>query len=149
MSDNISIHDHMDHQRWLLEHGFINDLHKDNLYMYGAIAHKDINALELDVNIEKKIITYTMFCTSSLLGKIVKYKQLSQSKNLYGLWKFKRLLKKEGNLNFKFLLDKFVIDYCGPKWKVELNLKDYKSYEDGFDEEESKESGAADKQLSP
>ena len=149
MSDNIDINDHMDHQRWLLSHGFINDLHKDNLYMYGAIAHKDISALELDIDVEKKTVTYSMYCTTSLLGKIDKYKQLSTSKGVFGLWKFKRLLKKEGNLNIKFLLNKFVKDYCGPAWQVELSLKDYKNYEDGFEKEETKEGGAADKQPSP
>jgi len=149
MSENLSINDHMDHQRWLLEHGFINDLHKDNLYMYGAIAHKDIQALELDIDTSKKLITYRLYCSTSLLGKIEKYKQLSKSKSIFGLWKFKRLLKKEGNLNITFLLGKFVKDYCGPKWRVAVDLENYKDYKDGYEEKETTESGEVDKQPSP
>ena len=115
--------------------------------MYGAIAHKDIQALELDIDPSRKLITYRLYCSISLLGKIEKYKQLSKSKGIFGLWKFKRLLKKEGNLNITFLLDKFVKDYCGPKWRVAVNLEDYKDYKDGYEEEKTKESGTADKQL--
>lgn len=139
MGNKIEINDHVDHQRWLLEHGFINDLHKDNLYMYGAIAHKDIKGLQLDIDVSNKIVTYSIYCDTSLLGKIDKYKRLSQSKGILGLWRFKRLLKKEGNLNFKFLLNTFVKDYCGPKWQVKLNLEDYENYEDGFKEQEQEQ----------
>jgi len=136
MSNGLEINDHVDHQRWLIEHGFINDLHKDNLYMYGAIVHKDIGAVELDVDCENKKVSYTIYCKNGLLGKIEKYKQLSESKGMLGLWKFKRLLLREGNLNIKFLLNNFVKDYCGPKWKAVIELKDYKDYVDGYEEQE-------------
>jgi hypothetical protein len=144
MSNDIDIHDHIDHQRWLLEHGFINDLHKDNLYMYGAIVHKDVNAVELDINVEKKLIKYHLYCDKGLLKKINKYEQLSNSTGVIGLWRFKRMLTKEGNLNIKHLLSNFVKDYCGPKWRVELDLKDYRDYKDGYEEQET--SREADKQ---
>lgn len=147
MSDKLDLYDHIDHQRWLLENGFINDLHKDNLYMYGAIIHKDIQALQLNIDVSKKIVKYELYCDESLLKKIDKYKELSQSTGVFGLWRFKRVLLKEGNLNIKHMLDNFVKDYCGPKWKVQLSLKDYRDYKDGFEEQEkSKEDRAADKQ---
>lgn len=134
MSDKLGIDDHIDHQRWLLDHGFINDLHKDNLYMYGAIIHRDIAAVEIEINCDKKTVGYCIYCDRKLLRKLDKYERLSKSRSVLGLWRFKRLLKKEGNLNFKRLLDNFVKDYCGPKWAVELELKDYREYKDGFEE---------------
>jgi len=135
-NDTNDIHQHIDHQRWLLEHGFINDLHKDNLFMYGSIVHPDVEAVDMDIDIEKKLISYKVFVKSSLLTRIDKYKQLSQDTTVVGMWRFKRMLKKEGNLNLKHLLNQFVGDYCGPKWSVNLVLKDFKDYEEGFKAEE-------------
>jgi hypothetical protein len=147
MSDEFQIYDHIDHQRWLLEHGFINDLHKDNLYMYGAIVHKDVQAVQLDIDVERKRVVYHLYCDKSLLNKIEKYQRLSESTGLFGLWRFKRMLTKEGNLNIKHLLSNFVKDYCGPKWRVQLDLNDYRDYKDGFEEEQKQEeSREADKQ---
>lgn len=134
--DKMHIHDHIDHQRWLLDHGFINDLHKDNLYMYGAIVHKDVMAVEVKVDCEKKLVSYDLYCDASLLKKITKYIELSKSDTVIGLWRFKRLLLKEGNLNIEFLLNNFIKDYCGPKWRAEVNLKDFNGYEEGFREQD-------------
>ena len=46
--------------------------------MYGAIVHKDIEALEIDINCEKKFVKYDLFCKSSLLKKIDKYKNIEK-----------------------------------------------------------------------
>lgn len=147
MSDKLELNDHIDHQRWLLEHGFINDLHKDNLYMYGAIVHKDIQALQIDINAEKKLIVYELYCDKSLLKKVKKYERLSKSTGLFDLWRFRRMLIKEGNLNIEHILNNFVKDYCGPKWRAQLKLKDYREYKDGFEEQkETKEYQETDKQ---
>lgn len=147
MSDKLDLYDHIDHQRWLLEHGFINDLHKDNLYMYGAIVHKDVQALQIDIDPARKLVRYELYCDKSLLAKIKKYELLSKSNGLFGLWRFKRMLMKEGNLNIKHILNNFVKDYCGPKWRAELDLKDYRDYKDGFEEQQKEqENRAVDKQ---
>lgn len=149
MSEKLGINDHIDHQRWLLDHGFINDLHKDNLYMYGAILHRNVQAVELDIDCNIKTVTYRIYCENRLLRKLDKYDKLSKSNSVIGLWRFKRLLEKEGNLNFKHLLGNFVKDYCGPKWKVELSLKSYKEYKDGFEEQQKQEDSAVNQQLNP
>ena len=143
-TDNVD--QHVDHQRWLLEHGFVNDLHKDNLFMYGSIVHIDVMAVQVDIDVESKKILYDLYVKSSLLDKIAKYKELSQSTSITGLWRFKRMLKKEGNLNLKHLLMQFVNDYCGPKWLVEVKLRDYKDYEEGFKEKEKTRDDKVDKQ---
>ena len=32
------------------------------------------------------------------------------------------------------ILSSFVKDYCGPKWNIKLEIKDFSGYEDGFKE---------------
>src|SRR5690348_10481022 len=81
--------DHIDHQRWLMENGFINDLHKDNLYMYGAICHLEIEAVEVRVDVTKKVVEYDLYMSNALLKKVALYEELSKSKSIIGLWRFK------------------------------------------------------------
>lgn len=124
--------DHVDHQRWLIENGFINDLHKDNLYMYGALCHKDINAVEVRIDINNKVVEYDLYMSKSLFKKVRSYIQLSKSDTIFELWKLKRLIKNNGNLNFSLILSNFVRDYLGPKWRTVANYKDIADYEEGF-----------------
>jgi hypothetical protein len=133
----MEINDHIDHQRWLIDNGFINDLHKDNLYAYGAIVHKDVKAVELHVDAANKVINYEIFVDDRLLKKLDRFKKLSKSTSIIDLWFLRRLLKKEGNLNFQNIIATFVTTYLGPKWKVSLNVKDFKDYDDsGYQSEE-------------
>lgn len=136
--------DHIDHQRWLMENGFINDLHKDNLYMYGAICHLEIEAVEVKVDVANKVATYDLYMSSNLLKKVELFNSLSKSTSIIGLWRFKRLVQKEGNLRFGAVLTNFVKDYLGPKWSVVTNLKDIRDYEEGF-KSETGASAPADK----
>jgi hypothetical protein len=125
---DLNLNDHLDHQRWLINNGFINDLHKDTLFMYGSIVHKDVKSLEVQIDKDKRLVSYTAFVESKLLKKIEKYNELKQSASIWGLWCFKRMLKKEGNLDLRFIVDKFVKDYCGPDWSATLETKDISTY---------------------
>ena len=129
--DDTNIDDHMDHQKWLLNNGFINDLHKDNLYMYGGIVHSGIKAVELDIAAMEKKVSYTLFCSKKLIKNISKWHTLKNSTNVLDLWGFKRLLKKEGTLDFNHLISGFVKDYCGPAWKIKIEIKGIHKYEEG------------------
>ncbi len=142
----------VDHERWLLNSGLASESAKNQLFLYGSIVHIDVQAVELDLNFEKKQVSYQIYVDKKLLNKHLKYLKLSTSKGLWGLWKFRRMLKKEGNLNFEHLLNQFVKSYCGPKWSVNISTMDYSSYVDGFgedgDEKESAESNFSDNQQS-
>ena len=127
--------EHIDHQRWLLNNGLPNDVHKDTLFMFGSIVHRDVRAVEVALNPEKKTVGYVLYLDSVTLKTIDLYERLSKSTSIIDLWRFKRLLKKEGNLNISHLLSKFVKDYCGSNWQTELELKDYGDYEEGFNKE--------------
>lgn len=131
--DKLDTKDHIDHQRWLMENGFINDLHKDNLYMYGAICHLNIEAVEVRADVNTKTVEYDLYMGQKLLKKVELFDRLSKSTKIVDLWRLKRLIKKEGNLNFYSVLSNFVKDYLGPKWNVRTHLKDITKYEEGFD----------------
>lgn len=140
------LQDMLDHQRWLIGNGLFTDLAKDNLYLYGSLLHTDIEAMHVVIDAEQRIITYNLYVKPSLLKTIAHFNTLSQSTGILDMWRFKRLLKKEGNLNFLPLLNRFVRDYCGPKWAAALHIEDVAHYVDGPDEQRVGESTESDKQ---
>jgi hypothetical protein len=122
----------LDQHRWLMNNGLINDLHKDTLYLYGTLVHKDVQAVELSIDVESKSLSYIIYVGTSLYKSYMTYQELRTTTTVFGLLRLKFLLKRMGNLNFMAILNSFVKDYCGPNWKVGLEIKDFKYYEDGF-----------------
>ena len=122
----------IDQQRWLLNNGLITDTVKDQLFFYGSIIHPDVQAVEVELTPEEKCVSYTVYFTKKALKKIEKYNKLSTSTSLFGMWRFKRLLKKEGSLNFQSMLSRFVKDFCGPTWSTKLTLIDFDVYVDNI-----------------
>ncbi len=123
--DDKQLAEYLDQSRWLLNNGMANENVKNQLFMFGSIVHKDVQALEVDITPEAKLVKYSIFIKSDIIKKIGKYKELSVKTDLIGMWRFKRFLKKEGNLNFTGILNKFVKEYCGPKWSVEVEINDF------------------------
>ena len=138
-SNKESVEQMIDHQRWLMNNGLSNDIVKDQLYLFGAIVHKDIQAVELDVDFSKKLVSYKLYADRSLLKKISKFNTLSKSNSIFGLWRLKRLVKSEGNLNFASIVRRFVGDYLGPKWNSTVEIKNIAEYVDGYAQEAGKE----------
>lgn len=132
--DSKALAEFLDQHRWLLNNGLVNDGIKNQLMFYGSIVHKDVQAVELDINLEQKSVHYTIYIDKYLLNKVQKYERLSRSTGLFGMWRFKRLLKKEGNLNFNHILNKFVKEYCGPNWAAGVEIKDIANYVEGYSE---------------
>jgi hypothetical protein len=63
--------------------------------------------------------------------------------------RFKRLYKKERNLDFAALIDRFIKDYLGPKWVSSVEVKDTRDYKEGYELKEEKiETSADSDQLS-
>jgi len=122
--------EYVDQQRWLLNNGLITDSVKNQLFFCGSIVHKDVQAVELSIDPEKKIVLYTIYVTEDLNKKINLYNKLIKSTGLIDMWRFKRLLKKEGSLDFAKVLNKFVIDFCGPKWSTKAEVVNFSEYVD-------------------
>lgn len=134
--DNVS--DHLDHQRWLIDNGFINDLHKDSLYLYGSLVHKDVKAVYCCVDVQTKLVKYEIYLDSKTLKKYNKFnqfvsKQLSKDSGIIDMWLFKRFIKNNGSFDFKNILDNFVKSYLNKAWSTELQIKHIDDYEEGFD----------------
>lgn len=144
--EQMPLKDFVDHQRWLIDNGLFTDLAKDNLYLYGSLVHKDVQALHVIIDTNNSVIKYLLYVEPSLLKKISRFRRLSASTGLLDMWRLKRLLIKEGNLNFLPILNKFVKDFCGSKWKAELQIEDVAQYVDGLDELRPDESKESDKQ---
>ena len=130
--DSAKLSEYIDQQRWLINSGLITDGVKNQLFMCGSIVHKDVQAVELDVKVEEKVVEYKIYFNKRILDKVAKYKELSTATSLFGLWRFKRFLKKEGSLDFRNVLNKFVSDFCGPKWSATIELKDFDVYVDNI-----------------
>ena len=140
---------YIDQRRWLLSNGLVTDDVKNQLFMCGSIVHREIQAVELDIVPEQKLVKYRVYVGADLLDKIQLYHRLSKSNGIFAMWRFKRLLKKEGSLDFQAVLGKMVKDYCGPSWSVVAETLDFNTYVDGFEEQGEKAGeGQSDNKLS-
>ena len=122
------IAEYLDQQRWLINNGLMSDSLKNQLFFCGSIVHKDVQAVEVSFEPEHKAVEYKIYVPTQLLKKISKYNKLSTGKSVFDLWRFKRFLKKEGNLNFTAILNRFIKDYCGTKWTVKVEILDFSTY---------------------
>lgn len=132
--DNAKLTEFIDHNRWLLNNGMISDATKNHLFMYGSILHKEVLAVELAVDAAKKLVLYQVFVPPTLLKKYKDFQQLRLSKGILSLWRLRRLLKKNGNLDFSSMINNFVKDYCGNGWSAEVSVLSYSGYMDGYSE---------------
>jgi hypothetical protein len=131
--DSQDLTEFLDQQRWLLNNGLITDSVKNQLFFCGSVVHSNVQAVELSIEAENKKVNYTIYVDKDLLKKIDKYNSLVSSKTLLKMWLFKRFLKKEGSLDFQSILNKFVKDFCGPKWSASVNVVDYNNYIDSIE----------------
>ena len=131
--DPSKIAEMMDQERWLLNSGLVSESTKNQLFFCGSIVHKDVKAVECSISVETKTVSYQIFVPSSLLKKVQKYEKLAKSDKLFDLLRVRHILKKEGDLNFKGILSKFIKDYCGGKWSTTVEILDFDKYFDGDD----------------
>lgn len=139
--DNKELMSYVDNQRWLMNNGLFSEPAKNQLFMYGSIVHPDVRAVELDINVEDKELSYSIYLPRSIMKKIHKYEKLSKSTGFWGLRRFRNFLKKEGDLNLQAILQGFVLDYCGPGWQVNLEVDDIANYSEEPSEPEGDQAG--------
>lgn len=126
--DSKAMAEYLDQERWLINNGLMSDSAKNQLFFCGSIVHKDVQAVEVNIDVDAKIVSYQIFVPKALLAKISKYNELSTKKDLISLWRFQRILKKEGNLNLNGILMKFIKDYCGSKWTSKTEILDFEKF---------------------
>jgi hypothetical protein len=146
---DINLEEYVDQRRWLLNNGLVTDDVKNQLFFCGSIVHKEVQAVELELEAEKKLVSYKIYVDTALINKIAKYHVLSKSTSLFGMWRFKRFLKKEGSLDFQQILTTMVKDFCGSKWNVTVQVVDFNSYVEQLGEQsETDSSGQLSNQQS-
>ncbi len=123
----------LDQQRWLLNNGLITDSVKNQLFFCGSIVHSEVQAVEVDIHPEQKQVEYVIYVYKDVLKQIETYKKLSTATSLFGMWKFKRFLKKNGAMDFQSMLSRFVSDFCGPKWTTKVTVSDFDVYVDSIE----------------
>lgn len=119
-------------QRWLLNNGLVPDSVKNQLFFYGSIVHTEVQAVEVKIRPERKTVDYIIYIKKDLMGKLATYKKLSAATSLFGMWRFKRFLKKEGSLDWQSMLNSFVRDFCGREWVARLTVADFDAYIDSI-----------------
>lgn len=140
--------EYIDQQRWLLNNGLVTDDVKNQLFFCGSIVHRDVQAVEMDLEPDNRFVNYKIYVNKDLIKKIDLYKDLSTATGLIGMWRFKRLLKKEGSLDFQKVLSKFVSDFCGSKWITTVEVIDFDKYVDDISEDigDDRENGIRNRQ---
>jgi hypothetical protein len=127
---NTISNEYLDQHRWLINNGLFTDNTKDTLFMYGSIVNKLITAVELSVDSDTKHISYVLYAAPSLIKAYNKYHELKLSSSLWAMWRIKRLLSRNGNLEFQQIISAFVKTYCGPGWTASMQLKASSDYEE-------------------
>jgi hypothetical protein len=120
--------EYIDQQRWLMNNALITDGAKNQLFVFGAIVHKNIHAIEMDLKVESKTVIYHLYVQPRLHRALRLYDRLFPSQSIFNMWRLRRLLRKEGNLNFSGMLNQFVKDFCGPQWKAEVDVRLARDY---------------------
>lgn len=135
--EDIELTKMIDQERWLLNNGLVSDSVKNQLFFCGSIVHKDVQAVEVKIVPETKVVEYIIYVPDRLIKKIEEYHSLAVSQSTFGMWKFKRLLKKEGCLDFQKVLSAFVGEYCGYKWSATATVLSFDAYVDSLEDEDA------------
>lgn len=145
--DKKELMEYVDNQRWLMNSGLFTDSAKNQLFTYGTLIHREVRAIEVDIDPEKKVVSYKAFFDKRMLKKIEKYEKLSKETGFWGLRSFKKFLEKEGDLNFRNILTGFVRDFCGPGWSVSLEVLDFDGYIEGYEDEQDSDRQVGDRET--
>lgn len=120
----------LDHLRWLANNGILTDSAKNNLYVYGSIVHKDVQAVHLSIDTAKRHLNYIVYLPEHVMVAKRRIDYLKLKKGVLNLFILRYLLKKYGSLDMQTPLNNFVHDYIGPSWQVNLTLDIIDNYKD-------------------
>ena len=104
--------------RWLLIYdGIVTPALMENLIMYGFI-YTGVLDVKIAMDLKNNTIVYTLFVTSKLYKKCLKYdkalNKYANSKSLWGKFRLLKLLKQSSDLNIRFNIQRCVNDYLPP-----------------------------------
>jgi hypothetical protein len=126
----------LDQQRWLMNNGLFSDEAKNNIYVYGSLVNSNVSAVEVAIDVEKKVIAYKLYVSSKYLVALNKFNGIRFNAGFFALIRKYFLLKRYSNFDLLKVLKSFINDYCGPSWNVTMILIDEKEYQDEHSNED-------------
>jgi len=127
--DKLQTKDIIDHQRWLINNGFANDLLKDNLYLFGIYLHPGIREALVAINFPEKTVEYRIYTTKELYKDFYKYKRLQNSTSKWSMFRLKRLWRKHfenktdpARLDIDVIINSHVKELCGHNWSTKVDF---------------------------
>jgi hypothetical protein len=113
--------------RWMMDNGLVSDSVQQNLFGYACLCHPDVlyGDVEIKIDAEKRQVFYTIPLNKGYRSYVSYKKKMAKLENatsLFGLWRKARLLKKHRLIDVEMILGRFVKDYLGDGWKVEVEV---------------------------
>ena len=119
----------IDHKRWLMNNALFDDSVKNDLFFYGSISHPNVKALDFNINPDTKTINYVVYLDEKDYNLTEKFIKLSKSDSFFGLWRYKRMLEKHGNLDPAKHVNLAIKDFAGPSWSAGAQIKRLSEYD--------------------
>jgi hypothetical protein len=135
--DDLKAKDVIDHQRWLINSGFANDMLNDNLYLFGIYLHPGIREALVSLDISNKLVTYRIYVTQDLFNDFNMYKKLMRkpNKSKFNIIRLKRLWRKHfenkkdpARLDIDLIIDSHVKELCGDNWSTSISILSESEY---------------------
>lgn len=149
--EKLKAKDVMDHQRWLINSGFANEMLNDNLYLFGIYLHPGIRNALVSIDISKKFVAYKIYVTKNLFNDYNKCKRLAKSPGKLDAIRLKRLWRKHtenkkdpARLDIDVIINSHVKELCGSDWSTSISLFTEDKYEKDLKsiQHEAEQSGA-------
>jgi hypothetical protein len=111
--------------KWFLENGLVTNDIMDNLILWGYLSHHKIKSTSVDLDLPNKKVIYSLSFPKKTIKRYEYIKNNLTSKNLLKRLKVWYFLKREGIPDGTFLA-KCIKDYLGPKWLLDIEIKENK-----------------------
>lgn len=113
--------------RWLVNNGLFSESIQQNLFGFACLSHPSVNhsTVKVVVDAENRNVSFEIGLSKGLLRyRLYKWIQnkLKGSRSLLCMWLHVKLLRRNILIDVEVILRKFVKDYLGNKWNVEVDV---------------------------
>jgi hypothetical protein len=110
--------------RWSVNSGLVTGTAQTLLYSCAAMCHPAVRNVEMSLDVERKIIEYTLGLDSKDHAMFSKFKKLSTSDSIISLWRLRRMVRKQGSFDLQTLVKTEVNRILGEEWTVIVDVID-------------------------
>ena len=124
--------------RWSMNSGLFTQKAKDTLYGYAYLAHQEVKAAEVSIDVQSKTVVYSLYLSKRLFSAVEVFRVCVKSGGIINLWRARRKVRKFGNLEFDKILSEFVSKLCGADWKTITTIRPEDEYVDAGRDEQTR-----------